>query len=182
MHFYLFILYILFDLFSFSLCLTTEFQLKNSLSPKNEHERENLNISRTIFKETLKFLDIHIFSNTTEQNEEKPKESFNFNISLNENQSNQTNKQEENFHLYEEIQTINTKISNLVTEIKYCFIDSEHNMGKRCFLVLILVILTIVICCLTLQAIIGFTKNCKMALNEIAARERKMGIMMERKK
>ena len=181
MHFHLFILYIFFDCISFSFGLTTEFHLKNSLSPKNDkNDRNNLNNSQIIFtKETPQFLDIHIFSNPAVLIEEKHEL---FNISMNENQSNQTNKQEEHSYVYEEIQTINTKISNIVSEIKLCFIESEHNMAKRCFLVLILVILTIVICCLTLQVIIGFTKNCKMTLNEIAARERKMAMMMERKK
>ena len=80
-----------------------------------------------------------------------------------------------------EIAEIKNTIFGILTKIKNSFDFTENDQGKRCLLVLMLVVLTIVMCCLALQVIISVTKNCKLALNEIAARERKFGMINDEK-
>ena len=80
-----------------------------------------------------------------------------------------------------DITEIKNTILGILTKIKNSFDFTENDQGKRCLLVLMLVIITIVMCCLALQVIISVTKNCKLALNEIAARERKFGMINNEK-
>ena len=69
---------------------------------------------------------------------------------------------------------IKDTVKEIILRIKTCFFLIENDLVKRCIIVLMLVIITIVLCCLSLQVMISLTKNCKLALNEIANRERKM--------
>lgn len=71
------------------------------------------------------------------------------------------------------ISSFKEKINELAISIRSSFIFLEDELVRRCCLVIFLVIITIVLCCLGLQVMIALTKNCKLALNEIAVRERK---------
>lgn len=68
---------------------------------------------------------------------------------------------------------ISEKAKNFLNEIYYSFSFMEDELIKRIIFVMMLVFITIVICCLSLQVLISLTKNCRLALNEISYREKK---------
>lgn len=76
-------------------------------------------------------------------------------------------------HSVSKFSFLKEKINEIAVSIRSSFIFLEDELVRRCFFVIFLAVITIVLCCLGLQVMIALTKNCKLALNEIAVRERK---------
>jgi len=166
----------------FKLCLTLNSPNANIIFPNHENFNGNLNLNVSFLaKEPLrKFLFVALKDSQDELKNESSniqnlnQETFIFSnpiiINGNESKKGRENKADD-------ISSIKYTIVEVLSKIKNSLYFSDNELGKRCILVLMLVILTIVMCCLALQIIISMTKNCKLALNEISARERKLGMI-----
>lgn len=147
----------------------------NSLNINILHPNSDNTLELKSQENDRKFLFISLNSSTLG---EKTKNITNFNENTYIFQNPHKSKNESNDN---NIAEIKNTIFGILTKIKNSFDFTENDQGKRCLLVLMLVVLTIVMCCLALQVIISVTKNCKLALNEIAARERKFGMINDEK-
>lgn len=70
------------------------------------------------------------------------------------------------------------KAENLLNKFYYSFSFMEDELIRRIIFVMMLVVITIVLCCLSLQVLISLTKNCRLALNEISYREKKQKALL----
>lgn len=75
----------------------------------------------------------------------------------------------------EKIENFSEKLKIFSEELENIAIGngSDEAMVKRMLFIMALVIISIVVCCLGLQVVISLTKNCKLALNAIAAHEKR---------